>query len=362
MKNKPWYQSILKSYVPWIIAGITAVSGIAESISNLGIISPFVTYAGTFLVILGLIIGIQFLKSKPLVWVTEDGQTTRIKALGFGTWLLAGGIVIALWIPRLFTNHPSSSPTEVATTIVPSATFGLSTPAVVQPPYRGDIGSCQDFVVIPFLKKIRLVFYKPSEDTVVRLTYYDEYNIAHSLESGIAYGNFDLSVDDGYYLFGANESYVINNPYSGTWVIESNNCGGIDTYYEPIIAFGGDRLIVEPITNSPINSYYIKYSAIVNDEYRLRPPENPDFAFQVVTKVVRPDKTITSYEMEWIKSDELFVSKDTIDFSQSGEYKVDVIVYLPNCDLESAFRIGEIPAVCKGLQEYHKYSESYSVP
>lgn len=124
MKDKPWYQLILNSYLHWTILGITFVSSIAETIANLGFISKTVTYTGTILVLLGLVVGSQLLHKQPIFWVTEDGQKIHIKSLNIGTWLLAGGIIVALWIPRFFPDEsgipPISSPASPSITSEPS--------------------------------------------------------------------------------------------------------------------------------------------------------------------------------------------------------------------------------------------------
>jgi N-acetylmuramoyl-L-alanine amidase len=87
--------------VPKIILGITLVSSLVDTIANLGIIPPVVTYIGTALAILIMGSVLVWLKKSPLNWTTSDGFPVRIKSLNIGTWLIFVGIIIALWFPRV---------------------------------------------------------------------------------------------------------------------------------------------------------------------------------------------------------------------------------------------------------------------
>src|SRR5688572_19154103 len=120
MKNKPWYQLLLSSYLQWLILGITVISSISDTVYNLIVIPPVITYLGTVFIILGLCFSYYILPKKPIQWISEDGSITHIKALNFGTWLIAGGLIIALWFPRIF-GHVIVPPDSIPASVPPAS-------------------------------------------------------------------------------------------------------------------------------------------------------------------------------------------------------------------------------------------------
>ena len=100
MKNKPWYQRAKNSIIS-IIVGITFISAIVDVITNIGLISPAITYSGTVVILVFTGLAILRLKRKPIRWITEDDTEIQIKALNSGAWLFVIGLVLALWFPRL---------------------------------------------------------------------------------------------------------------------------------------------------------------------------------------------------------------------------------------------------------------------
>lgn len=96
----------------WLILGITIISSIGDTIYNLIVIPPVITYSGTVFIVLGLGLGSYTLSKNPIRWVSEDGITIYIKSFNFGTWLAAAGLIIALWFPRVFgSTIPAPTPT-----------------------------------------------------------------------------------------------------------------------------------------------------------------------------------------------------------------------------------------------------------
>ena len=105
--RKPWYQRFLIYYIPWLFAAILFVGAVLDTIvSSLELISPITTYIGTSVVIVG-IVGLEiYLRRHPLPWVTQGGQTIRFKSLWPWLHILALGVLICLWIPRLGMTSP----------------------------------------------------------------------------------------------------------------------------------------------------------------------------------------------------------------------------------------------------------------
>jgi hypothetical protein len=107
--KKPWYQRLITSYLLWILAGFLFVSSFLDAISkSLNWITSSITYYGTFLVIITFLALTIALPRSRILWVTEDGQSVYITAIGIKPVLILTGILMALWIPRLL-NTPGYS-------------------------------------------------------------------------------------------------------------------------------------------------------------------------------------------------------------------------------------------------------------
>lgn len=129
--EKPWYQRVITSYFPWILLGITLVGSLIDAIKNLELISPLVTYGGTFVIIVLLILLEIIFQKKEIYWTVETGERIRIKSLGIKNIIVGIGLIVALWIPRTLPEISSSSTVPlvtVVTVIPPAITIVVSNP------------------------------------------------------------------------------------------------------------------------------------------------------------------------------------------------------------------------------------------
>lgn len=100
--KKPWYQKAITVYIPWIVTGFVFIGSLLDTIVNsIELITPQITIYGTALVVLVFAAAKTILPRRPFEWLTEDGQTVRLKSIGIGPTLALVGIFIALWIPRI---------------------------------------------------------------------------------------------------------------------------------------------------------------------------------------------------------------------------------------------------------------------
>jgi hypothetical protein len=120
--DKPLYQKIVTMYFPWILLGIIFIASLVDAIKNLELIPPSVTYFGTLVIIISLIcLEINFRK-KDVYWIAEKGERVRIKSLGFKSTIVGIGLILALWIPRIFPASPNVSNIPPITIIPPAIT------------------------------------------------------------------------------------------------------------------------------------------------------------------------------------------------------------------------------------------------
>ncbi|MCU0485937.1 MAG: VWA domain-containing protein, partial [Anaerolineales bacterium] len=210
--------------------------------------------------------------------------------------------------------------------------------------------SCGNFAVNPYLRQMRLVFFKVDADNVVSLSYVDAQNNTHQLENGIGDSGFVIA-EHG--QEGANERYVLDTPYPGIWHFDSDDCNGINAYYEPIeISVGGLQKPLELLAPDG-NSYYldasygdppqilvpksvdperISDSAKFNLQYTIRDTNGMTisqagpviFAINFDVQVTDPKGDQESYEMEWLPDLQLFQSTSILKLPYQGEYQVSV--------------------------------------
>jgi hypothetical protein len=108
--NKPWYQKIFVSYVPWVLAGFIFIGSVLNTVSNTReLITPTLTWIGTLVVLLIAWTVVLWLKYKPVLWVTGAGQQSYIKSLGWKPLFLTVGIIVPLWIPRFINVRNDSA-------------------------------------------------------------------------------------------------------------------------------------------------------------------------------------------------------------------------------------------------------------
>ncbi len=206
--------------------------------------------------------------------------------------------------------------------------------------------SCGNFAVNPYLRQARLVFFKISEDTTVRLAYTDAFGKVHEIVDGKSTGGFDIAE---HYSEGTNERYVINTPYPGIWAFESDACEGVDAYYEemkfdigglqpmsiltpdgqaappeatysalPIIKYGHDPYYD---IESP---YYLQYQMHDLEGNIIPDTENPFFGVNFDVQVTDPSGKVIPYEMEWNAGESLFRSTSPLILPVQGEYTVKI--------------------------------------
>lgn len=108
--NKPTYQKII-IWATFICSGALALATLLDAINNaLSLISPRITIAGSLVVILFGIVVEVVLRKHPIVWITKDGQSVRLKNLNIRSWLTLGGFILLLWVPWFI------KPTQVTNT------------------------------------------------------------------------------------------------------------------------------------------------------------------------------------------------------------------------------------------------------
>lgn len=102
MKKRPWYQ-LLATSVAWALAGYLALGAALDATGNaIALVTPVVTYSGTALVTGSWIAAWLYLRRRPLPWVGHGNAEIRIRRLGWQSNLFLGGILVLLWVPRVF--------------------------------------------------------------------------------------------------------------------------------------------------------------------------------------------------------------------------------------------------------------------
>jgi hypothetical protein len=133
--KKPWYQSAIQSvviikYIPWILVGLGIVGSILDTLSSSEWITPSVTYIGTIVIVVGVILIQIALKRSPAKWITDGDQVLRISSLGIKQLFIMAGIIVALWIPRLLPKAEKPPEFSPGTDVSPPITSIVPTPNV----------------------------------------------------------------------------------------------------------------------------------------------------------------------------------------------------------------------------------------
>lgn len=135
INEKPWYQKIITSYIPWIMTGFVFVGSFLDTVSNtINLITPRVTYFGTLSATLLFIFAKVLLTRYPVRWITEDNQLVYVRSFGIAPILTLTGVLVALWIPRIFSSASNSPPVE---TLIPVTDTTI--PAPTQTPDVADL-------------------------------------------------------------------------------------------------------------------------------------------------------------------------------------------------------------------------------
>jgi len=214
--------------------------------------------------------------------------------------------------------------------------------------------SCGNFAVNPYLRQARLTFFKIDEDTEVKLSYKDPHGDLYQLINGESNGGFDVVE---HYSEGANERYVINDPYPAIWRFESDACQGIDAYFEPLeLDVGGlqpltilqpdgdsippeatfDFVQIPKYSSEPYfdseNPYYLQYIVRDGRSDVIRPEEDPFFGINFTAEIIDPQGNITPYEMGWDDETLLYQSNDPLQMPYQGEYLINISADIANRD------------------------------
>ena len=88
-------------WIIWVGLGILFPATFLDAISNaLSLVSPFITYITTGLIIIVLLFANRVLKKWPLIWVI-DNQSIRIKSIRTKPKALLLGVLALVWVPRV---------------------------------------------------------------------------------------------------------------------------------------------------------------------------------------------------------------------------------------------------------------------
>ncbi len=111
-KSPRWYQKLISSYIPYLIAGFFFIGSALDTYSNaIGLITPRITYIGSILLLLAIVIAYVYLRLFNLSWIDDEGNEKTLQTLEVKPLLLLLGVFVALWFPRLF---ESSEPIQTS--------------------------------------------------------------------------------------------------------------------------------------------------------------------------------------------------------------------------------------------------------
>ncbi len=187
------------------------------------------------------------------------------------------------------------------------------------------------FAVNPYLNKLIVTAYKRSADVKFTLSYTDAGGTVHTIQGGEATAGFTLDPDNGYYQFGANETYTILNPYPGIWTMSSSNPNGLDVYYQAINA---DFREVTPFSQIPqydrepfyntFNPTYLEFA--LHDDARngeiVDQSDKALFAINVQAVVTAPDGKQIMYPLSWNTASRSFRADQPLQVPLEGQYKL----------------------------------------
>lgn len=187
------------------------------------------------------------------------------------------------------------------------------------------------FAVNPYLNKLIVTAYKRSADVKFTLSYKDAGGTVHTIQGGEATAGFTLDPDNGYYQFGANETYTILNPYPGIWTMSSSNPNGLDVYYQAIDA---DFREVAPFSQIPQYDrapFYNTFTpmhldfALVDDARNAAIVDQSDmalFKIDVQAVVTAPDGNRITYPLKWNPNSRSFRADQPLQVPLVGQYKL----------------------------------------
>lgn len=122
--SNKWQQKILTHYLPFITAGFLFIGSLLDTINNtVDFITPNITYYGTLVILVFVIVATFYLRFYPLKWAEKDGNLKIHTNLNTKTIFLLFGVVVALWLPRFLINGESITNTAIPQQISSSPTF-----------------------------------------------------------------------------------------------------------------------------------------------------------------------------------------------------------------------------------------------
>jgi len=190
---------------------------------------------------------------------------------------------------------------------------------------------CGGFVVNPYQKRGIMSFYKYEEEPI-KLSYLDINAQAHEISDEKQIPEESFVVAD-YNSFGVNERYVFSYPYPGVWNLKSENCSGLEAYYQEIefnpegftLGFSNvPQYDIEPYFDAD-DPHYIEYQMRDSAGKVVEQSEDVRFSVDLDVSVSDPKGNAISYDMVYLKEEKLFRSVDPINVEHLGNYTIDIV-------------------------------------
>ncbi|MEI7987719.1 MAG: vWA domain-containing protein, partial [Chloroflexota bacterium] len=199
---------------------------------------------------------------------------------------------------------------------------------------------CGNFAVNPFLRKAILVFFKIDPELKVTLSYVNKEGKEYTTTGGQAGSNSGFDVAE-YKAYGANERYVFNYPYAGIWKLKSDDCEGLDAYYDTVKVrmpsspnsqeLLGIPSVIPQVENPPYfdpqNENRLKYKLIDIENKELEQNDRSEVGLNINADVSGPEGTASktqNLEMVWSPESKLFQSSKPIEVPLPGIYTVNI--------------------------------------
>ena len=197
---------------------------------------------------------------------------------------------------------------------------------------RPRVLECGNFAVNPYLQRMVVNTYGIDEASRISLSYQDANGDPHVIPA-TAGSEGGVTVSE-YYQYGTNERYVIEFPYPGLWSLTSQNCAGLDVYYDPVQ--------VDPSAYSPnlaaqlpqhdLAPYYdedrpdyLEYQLKQNTTGAVIPQADiPQFDLNVNLTVTDPNGNVLVYPMAYVASEQRFRSSKALEVATAGVYTIHI--------------------------------------
>lgn len=185
---------------------------------------------------------------------------------------------------------------------------------------------CGNFAVNPYLKKAVFNFNKFDPTVAVTLSYTDVNGTEYTLVNNQHEGGFDVTE---HLVSGPNERYEIAYPHPGLWSISSEDCDGLDAFYQPIQASPQSANIPSVIAQydlppfyNPENPLYLEFQFIDASTRQIVPAaDHPQFAIEVTADVTGPNGSHT-YALEKVPNEDRYRTTEPLPVNTAGDYTV----------------------------------------